>query len=108
MRQRGAARRSRPDREGRTWQEAAGSRAVEAEALAVEAVDDLAVLGTVERDGLDDVFPAQGADIETLPCRLEPVAEPGVALAGVILDAAADLAADGSPLPAIFAWLSPS
>src|SRR3954468_9186526 len=93
MRQRGAAR-AGADGGGGAGQEAAGSRAVEAEALAVEAVDDLAVLGAVERDGLDDVFPAQGADFEAPPGRLEPVAEPGVALAGVVLDAAADLAAD--------------
>src|SRR3954454_21443846 len=94
MRQRGGAC-AGADGEGRARQEAAGWRAVEAEALAVEAVDDLAVLGAVERDGLDDVLPAQGADLEAFPGRLEPVAEPRVALAGVVLDAAADLAADG-------------
>ena len=51
-------------------------------------------LGVVEGDHLDHVFPAQRADVDPVERRLEPVAEPGVALAGVVLDPAADLAAD--------------
>ena len=70
-------------------------RPVEPQALAVEAVDDVSVLHAVERDDVDDVLPAQRADLDPPPGRLEPVAEPGVALSGVILDTAADLAADG-------------
>src|SRR5437764_3494993 len=72
-----------------------GLRAVEEEALAVEAVDALARFRLVERDHLDHVLPAQAADVEVPEHGLEPVAEPGVALAGVVLDPAADLAADG-------------
>src|SRR5438105_974256 len=82
----------RLDRKGRPRQRS--SRSVEAEALAIEAVDDVAVFQAVKRDGVDDVFPAQGADLYPPPGRLEPLAEPVIALAGVILDPASDLAAD--------------
>ena len=71
-----------------------GLGAVEAEALAVKGVDELARLGVVEGDHLDHVFPAQRADVDPGEGGLEPVAEPGVALAGVVFDPAADLAAD--------------
>src|SRR4051812_33738559 len=72
-----------------------GLGAVEGQALPVEAVDELAGDRVVERDDLDHVLPAQRADVDAPERRLEPVAEPGVALAGVGLDPAADLAADG-------------
>src|SRR5262245_29189796 len=69
--------------------------AVEGEALAVEAVDELARDGVVERDGIGRVLPAQGADVDALERGLEPFAEPGVALAVVAVDPLPDLAADG-------------
>src|SRR4051812_42786884 len=70
-------------------------RPVEAEALAVETVDDLPRLQAMERDRFDHVLPAQGADLDPPPGRLEPVPKPGITLAPVILDPATDLAADG-------------
>src|SRR5262245_59753936 len=65
---------------------------VESQALAVEAVDHVAVLQAVEGDRVDQVLPGQRADLDLPPGGLEPVAEPVVALAGVVLDPAPDLA----------------
>ena len=65
-------------------------RTVEPEALAVEAVDELARLRFVERDDLDRILPAQTADLESPQGWIEPVAEPVVALPGIVFDPPAD------------------
>src|SRR5689334_3491952 len=56
------------------------ARPIEAQATAVEAVDELPRVRAVEGDDLDDIFPAQGPDLDPAQGRFEPVAEPAVAL----------------------------
>src|SRR5512135_3169790 len=68
---------------------------IEVEAFPVEAVDALPRVRGVERDRLDDLFPAQAADLDAPQGRHEPMQEPRVALPRIILDSAADLAVDG-------------
>src|SRR4051812_2748209 len=53
--------------------------AIVAQALAVEAVDELAGDGVVEGDHVDDdLLPTEAAHVDPLQGGLEPVAEPGV------------------------------
>ena len=73
-----------------------GFRSIMSQASPIEAVDDLSRLRAVECDHLDDLLPTEAADLDPPPGWFEPVAEPGVALPGVVLDPPADLAADGS------------
>ncbi len=69
-------------------------RAVEVEALAVEAVDRLAGGGVVEGDRLDHLLPGQAANLDPVDGRLEPLGQPGFALAGVLFDPPASLGPD--------------